>query len=171
MSSDDESLTAFVQLLTENQSALFAYAANLLGDAEEARNVLQEANLVIWKKSGDFRTGTCFLAWARKIVYFQVLAQLRDSKRRRMVFDLEVVEKLATIEPTGDADERRLALRDCLASLRDRHRSMVVERYYSQQSIQSIADRLGKKPNAVCNVLMRIRQTLMKCIEEKVAAQ
>ncbi len=171
MSSRDETITAFVQLLTESQPALLAYSAKLVGDPEEARNVLQEANLTIWKKLCEFRPGTCFLAWARRIVYFQVLAQLRDNKRRRLVFDENVVRKLATIEPAGDEDERRLALRDCLAGLLDRHRSMIMDRYYRQQTIQSIAEHSGKTPNAICNMLMRIRQSLMRCIEERTMAQ
>ncbi|MDF1745393.1 MAG: sigma factor, partial [Gimesia sp.] len=42
----------FVQQLTENQNRLYGYVYSLLGDHSRAEDVLQETNLVLWRKIG-----------------------------------------------------------------------------------------------------------------------
>lgn len=74
---------AFVQLLTAEQLRLLHYIAKLLGDPNEAQNVLQETNLVLWRKSGEFQAGTNFSAWAHNVAYWQVRAFVRDRQRDR----------------------------------------------------------------------------------------
>ncbi len=48
---------AFVQLMTEHQGRLFAYILSLLGDPDQANDVRQEANLVLWRSAGEFFSG------------------------------------------------------------------------------------------------------------------
>ena len=43
----------FVQLLTSNQSRLYAYVLSLLGDRTQAEDVMQETNAVLWRKAHD----------------------------------------------------------------------------------------------------------------------
>lgn len=163
----DQFLGEFVQLLASNQTAMFAYAAKLLGDPHEASNVVQEANLAIWKKAKEFEPGTDFRAWASTIVYYQVLANLRDRKRQRLVFDEELVRKLAAFQVPGDVDERRVALRSCVEELRQDQRELIRRRYFQSQSVQSMSGDIGKSPGAVRKSLMRVRRVLLQCIELK----
>ncbi len=44
----------FVTLRTSHQGRLFAYVLSLVGDADQARDVMQETNTVLWQKSADF---------------------------------------------------------------------------------------------------------------------
>jgi DNA-directed RNA polymerase specialized sigma24 family protein len=60
----DERTARYVQLLTDHQRGLFAYVVSLLGDVNESQNVLQETNMVLWRRSTDFVEGTDFGAWA-----------------------------------------------------------------------------------------------------------
>lgn len=159
----------FVRLLTDSQPSLLAYAATLVGNLEEARDVLQEANVVLWQKADTFELDSNFLAWARKIVYYRVLAQIRDRGRQRVVFDDEVVRALAADDDLEDASEARLALRDCITQLSKEHRTLIVSRYYEQDSIEELSRRLKRTSGAIRNGLMRIRRTLMTCVEAKMA--
>lgn len=163
----NEELGELVQLIAGAQTSMFAYATKLLGDPHEANNVVQEANLTIWKKAEDFERGTDFLAWASKIVYYQVLANLRDRKRQRLIFDEELVAKLAKLKVPKDVDERRVALRSCLEELRQDHRNLIERRYYDRQSVKDISGELGKSPGALRKSLMRVRRVLLQCIELK----
>ncbi|MCA9013773.1 MAG: RNA polymerase subunit sigma-70, partial [Planctomycetaceae bacterium] len=90
-----EETESFVQLLTAHQSVLYAYIRSLLPDIEAVQDVLQETNLVLWRRSEEFEAGTNFVAWACKVAYFQVLAFYRDHKRDSMVFNIELVSMLA----------------------------------------------------------------------------
>ena len=47
----------FVQLLTENQNRIYGYIYSLLGNFERSADVLQETNLVLWRKNSEFRMG------------------------------------------------------------------------------------------------------------------
>jgi len=117
--SDLRASEQFVRLLTIHQNGLFAYLVAFLGDLHEASDVLQETNLVLWRKAGEFVEDTDFTAWSRKIAYFQVPAYVRDRKRDRHLFDGDLLAQLSGRLETADEDARRLALRSCLAELPD----------------------------------------------------
>ena len=90
----------YVQQLTDGQNRLYAYILMLLPNHDDAADVLQETNLVLWRKSGEFVEGTEFGAWACRIAYYQVFARLRDAKRDRLVFDPQLLDQLgAEAEP------------------------------------------------------------------------
>ena len=69
-----ESSDEFIVRLVGCQNRLYAYVYSLMPNAEQARDVVQEANLIIWRKAAEFEAGTNFEAWACKIAYFEVLA-------------------------------------------------------------------------------------------------
>ncbi len=159
---------AFVALLTGEQMGLLYYITMLLGDPHAAENVLQDTNLVIWRKAADFQPGTSFSAWSRKVAFWQVKAYVRDRGRDRHVFQEKLIEQLANrsteqlVEP-----ERRLALRHCLQTLSQANLDLLRGRYEEGLNIAQIASKVAKTEVAVRAALMRIRRTLQRCIESK----
>lgn len=157
----------FVQLLTAEQDSLLRYIATLLGDVNDANNVLQQTNIVLWRKADDFEAGTSFRAWARKVAYFQTLAFIRDQKRDKLVFDEVLVQQLATEQKIEDEDERQIALRRCLEELPENSLDILRMRYAPGGSIRSIALKHKMNEGAVKMSLVRIRRSLVQCIESK----
>ncbi|MEM7011093.1 MAG: sigma-70 family RNA polymerase sigma factor [Verrucomicrobiota bacterium] len=158
----------FLLQITDWQQRLFGYLVTLLGNVHDAHDVLQETNLVLWRKMEEFQEGTDFGAWARKVAWYQALAHLRDKKRDRHVFDDDVLEMIAEEEPeNAGEEERELALRDCLAQLPEKQRKVIRCRYHDGDSVKKLAKDLGRKESAMKMMLMRIRQALMGCIESK----
>jgi RNA polymerase sigma-70 factor, ECF subfamily len=157
--------------LTACQNRLYAYILSLLPDPDRARDVLQEANLVIWRKSSEYAPGTNFESWAYKIAYFEVLAERRRQlKQHRVVLlgdDLlkqlacEAEPKLATL------DLRAAALEDCLGVLNARQRDQLLDRYRPGGSVKEVAARAGISQSAAGVVLHRIRKSLLDCIRRK----
>ena len=120
----------YIRQLTDSQNALFGYLVTLLGDPVNAKEVLQETNVILWRKMGDFEPGSNFGAWSRKCAYFQALAFLRDRKRDPHVFDDDVLALIAVEEPEPtDETEATLALRDCLSQLPESQRKLMDLRY------------------------------------------
>jgi RNA polymerase sigma-70 factor (ECF subfamily) len=168
----DERMGRFVQLLTDHQRGLFAYVVSLLGDLNEAQNVLQETNLVLWRRSAEFVEGTSFVAWARKVAYYQVLAHLRLRKRDRHIFDPALLEQLTDrFSAVEEDDRRRLALRHCLAELPDKLRAMIALRYGPGGSLKILSLQMGKSEGAIKMALLRIREQLVGCMERKLASE
>ena len=160
----------FVQLLTCEQTRLFGYCVMLLGDVNDASNVLQQTNLVLWRKANEFAIGTNFHVWVKKIAYYQTLAYLRDKKRDKHIFDEKLLEQLASRPTVVDEDERRVALRHCLGVISRDSLDLLQQRYAPGKSISEIASQQHKTESAVKMALMRIRQSLVHCIEGQLAA-
>ncbi len=159
----------FVQALTAWQNPLFGYVVTLLGNPHDARDVIQQTNLVLWRRRDTFAPGTDFGAWARRCAYFQTLAFLRDRKRGPTVLGEELLALIASEEEEDAAEdyERTLALRDCLGQLTERRRSLLKRRYHDGISVRKLAADEGKNESAMKMVLMRIREALQLCISMK----
>lgn len=163
----------FVQLLTAHQGILFSYIRSLLPDSALVQDVLQETNLVLWRRSEEFEPGTNFVAWACKVAYFQVLAFYRDNKRDLMIFNIELVSMLAkqNEEKLAGSQDVQQALTSCLAKLPEQSRQLIQKRYAPGGSVQSIAAEQGRSVGAISQMLYRIRQLLQECVQKTLASE
>ena len=170
MAENDQS-EVLMQHIAEHQNRLYGYIYSMLGDHVRAADVLQETNLVLWRKQHEFRVGEPFLPWAFSIARFQVLAHVRDRGRDRCLLDTELVELIAeeTQKQAERFEELRQALRGCLATLSPQHMELVRARYFRSTSIDALARSQQKAASAVKVALLRIRRRLAACIERKLA--
>ncbi len=166
---EDRFITAF----TESQSALRGFCAASIGNPEDSRDVFQKTCLVLWKKSGDWDPDTPFLKWAFAVARFEVLAYVRDRSRDRLVFDDDVVMAMAgTAERLATGQSKRVeALEHCLSKLKPEQREALAAHYVKGFKLQEIAQSQSRGLSAVKVMMMRLRQSLGKCIESKLATQ
>ncbi len=153
---------------------LYAYILSLLPNRDDAGDVLQDVNLVMWRRSAEFVEGTNFLAWAYKIARFKVLAHHRDRRRDRHVFfDETLFQQLADEAEHRKRDpEGAIALLDdCVEELPPPQRKLVQERYSLGGSVQEIARKLGQSAAVLSVTLSRIRHTLLTCIQRKMTGR
>jgi len=129
----------FVQLLTAHQRRLYAYVLSLMGDPDQANDVVQETNVVMWQKADTFELGTNFAAWMMRVAHFQVLAHRQRITRQRWVFDDETIALLAAEAEDRDPhyDEQSRIMHGCLAHLNDRHRAILQARYTDVRRIRN----------------------------------
>ncbi|WP_146579049.1 sigma-70 family RNA polymerase sigma factor [Neorhodopirellula pilleata] len=158
----------FIQLLTSSQSRLYGYILSLLYDADQASDVLQQTNAILWEKEDDFELGTNFIAWSFRIAYYQVLAHRKQSQRERLSFNNELIAEIAKV--ASDAGEtfesRQRLMRQCLQKLNQRQREVIHRRYDSGASLDSIANETEMTVNAVKQLLFRARNALARCINQ-----
>ena len=169
----DETRDEFITQLTVVQSSLWAYVFSLLPDHGAAQDVLQETNLTLWRKAEDFQPGTNFLSWACQVAYFHVLSHRRRVRRDRLVFSEEVVAYLAErqAERAAELGDRLTALRGCLEKLPPSSRRLLEERYAPGGSVKDLAETDRRSVAAVSQVLYRIREKLLHCIESSRTAE
>lgn len=154
-------------LLLSHQRRLFQYIFTLLPNLQDAEDVLQETNLVVWSKLDQFQPGTSFFAWAARIAQHKVMKHREKAgNRRRLVWDDTAVELIAddAVVETQDVDSVRAALQHCLTKLRQEDRELVSRRYAAGASGKRLAEELGRPQNSVYKSLGRIRQALLDCI-------
>jgi RNA polymerase sigma-70 factor (ECF subfamily) len=159
-----------IQEMTANQDRLYGFIFTLLPNHDRARDVLQETNLTIWRKADEFRPDSHFWAWAAEIAYRHVRAHYRDQSRERLVFDDAMLSNLrdAAIEFSAD-DEKRELLRECLKGVQESQLKLLVARYRQQTSLEQIARDTGRTVAAVKMILLRLRKSLLHCVERKLA--
>jgi RNA polymerase sigma-70 factor (ECF subfamily) len=159
----------FLSLITEFQGRLFGYILSLLGDVDQSNDVLQETNLVLWKKSDEFQIGSNFKAWSFRVAHFQIMAFRQRQLRDRLVFDDEMLERI--VSEANDRDEvyehRMKLLETCIVQLPERSREALCLFYEKGESLESIAARLKRKANAVGQMLFRIRKSLIECVAKE----
>ena len=158
---------AFVGHLTGCQSSLYAFISALLGGAEGAGDVLQETNIVLWNKAGDFDPSRPFLPWAYTFARFQVMAWRKKQSRDRLILDDELVDRVAADFVALDltAELQLEALEGCLSKMAPSQRQLLDSRYTHGEAVNEIAVRMGREENAISASLYRIRRALMRCVE------
>lgn len=168
----DDNREEFIRQLTAAQSSLWAYVFSLLPDHAAAQDVLQQTNLTLWRKAEDFQPGSSFFAWASKAAYFHVLTYRRGMRRDRLVFNDEVFAYLAErqAERLAEVPSARLtALRGCLEKLPPHSRRLLESRYAPGASVKNLAETDGRSIAALSQILYRIRETVLACIEQSLA--
>lgn len=159
----------FVTLVTEHQRPLLAYVFSLVGDHHRAADVLQEVNLTLWRKRSHYDPRRPFLPWVFAIARLQVLANLRDRKRDRVLLDQKSVAAIAAEAETqvGRMEASQSALRVCLQRLSPEQRRLIDQRYFGSCSIRELSDSQGRTVAAVKVALLRTRRQLADCIRRQ----
>ena len=159
---------AFLELMNSFQPRLYGYILSLIGNPDLANDVLQETNLVLWKKSGEFQTGTSFRAWSFRVAHFQVMAQRQRQIRDKLLFDDELLLNLEKEAKAADDShqQRNQHLTACIEKLNDRHRELVRLRYGLNLSVKDIAAQLKLNANAITQTLFRARSNLIDCVQQ-----
>ena len=168
-----EELQAYVTLMTKHQGRLHIFIRSLLPGSPDVEDVLQNTNVVLWKKRAEFKHGTNFLAWAFKISRYQVMCQHSRNKRDgKLVFSDKFLEYVADSAPTNRSYSQILAALDrCLAGLSPSQREIVDARYEAGQSLEQHANKTGRSAGSLRTSLHRIRDSLKSCIKNTLPEQ
>ena len=162
----------FVELITTHHRALYKFIYSLLPNRDDAEDVLQQTNVVLLRKFGEFVPGTDFLRWAARVAHFKVREFRRSQARNRLRFwDEEVIDAIArtSIERADLLVERQRVLPNCIEKLPTRDRELVRRRYETSATIKVVAEQLGRPANTVYKALARIHRALYACIEQSLA--
>ncbi len=162
----------FVQLVVNHQPALRAFVLSLLPGSPEVDDVIQETNAEIWVKRGDFRIGTEFKSWMFSVAKFKVMAVWREQQRRKVwtVPDETLMKLVEQIEEGAldGTETHQLALRFCLARLKAEDRTLILNRYIVGQSLDKLAQEVGRKSDSIKVSLHRIRTALRACMKRRI---
>lgn len=159
----------YLQLITQHQGLIYSHIRKIVLQTASAQDVLQETNLVLWRKFDRFEMGSNFAAFACKVAYFKALEFLRKKKQTEFLsFDSDLVETLGV--PEEDAlpvcDHER-ALSHCLEKLGPEEITLVNERYYERKAIREMSEELQRSEGSLQQFFFRVRKSLKICIENR----
>ena len=172
-SSELPKVERFTQLLATCQRPVFLYALGLVHRAADAEEILQETNLVLWRKFDEYRAGTDFARWACRIAYYEVLKFRGKRGHGERLFSNEFIEVMAreSEQAMDQLAARRRALTGCLGKLSESDRQLVTRRYQPSTTTRTVAEALGRSVQGTRRALHRIRMALLACIERTLAVE
>jgi RNA polymerase sigma-70 factor (ECF subfamily) len=154
---------AFELLAQRWHPRLLRHASRLTGDAEGAREAVQEAWLSIVRGLGRLHDPACFGAWALRITGRRCADWIvrRQRTRRRHA---ALVDEPIRPEDVSRRDDVNV-LRDALRSLDPERRALVAMFYVEGQSVAEIATVLGIPAGTVKSRLYHARERLRAALE------
>jgi len=168
----EHSENQYVELLTACQSRLYGCIYALMGNVDQARDVLQETNRKLWQLRDDYDPSRSFAPWAYKVAYNQVRTARKRLQRERLIFhEEETIQAMADEHDSWSEchDDRRRALESCLNNLGHDQRRLVRDYFHGRDTMATLAEKLGCLPNTIAVTLRRIRHSLADCIRRKLA--
>ncbi|MEO5917424.1 MAG: sigma factor [Luteolibacter sp.] len=160
----------FVCLLIGIQPELKTFVAHLMPFADARGDILQDVNLAVWEKRGQFQPGTNFRAWvytfARNVTMNH---QKRAGRKAELTFGEETLELLAAEFSEADPtmDSRLPALRKCLGKVNVEDRTVLLARYARHGAVEEAALESGRTAAALRGLLFRLRVALRHCVERE----
>lgn len=157
---------AFELLYRKNQSYAFNVAFGLLGNAEDAADVTQEAFLRVHRNMARFRGDSSFTTWLYRVVVNLAITELRRQSRSRT----QLMEDIAPAEAwrsddTDDAPalhlelgEERETVQRVLRHLPPDYRAVLVLRHFQQLAYEEMCQVLGLTMSQVKTRLHRARK-------------
>ena len=159
----------FEALIRRHQAGVWRYLRSLGATADEADDLLQEALLVTWRRSGfEDRGDAATRAFLCDVAQKLLRRRWRDRGRRaQRLVELADRQWRDAVE-RGDASGQAWldALARCLADLQPRAR-LAIEEWHGGGERDGLAARLELKPNGLKMLLQRTRAALRECIERR----
>ncbi|MDH6227558.1 MULTISPECIES: SigE family RNA polymerase sigma factor [Streptomyces] len=161
---DAEDLRGFREFVDHRSSALLTTAVLLCGgDRHAGEDLLQNA---LVKAVGRWRRIEDPEAYVRRILYRQQISRWRLKWPRQEVSVPEPPEDAAAGGDTETLVERRLLMRQALAALTDRQRTVLVLRYYEDLPEGDVARLLGCSVGTVRSTTHRSLAKLRTLVPE-----
>jgi RNA polymerase sigma-70 factor (ECF subfamily) len=169
---NDATTELLVRLISRHQEGLYRHIFALLPHEEDARDVLQETAVALFRKFADYDPAKPFLPWAYRFAELEVMKQRERNRRGSRLLDPELIQRLArereALEP--ELQDRLRALDLCLDNLSPADRELIRRRYHGKTRIEDLVNQSGGSRRTLFRNLDRVRRALLECIIRRVAA-
>jgi RNA polymerase sigma factor (sigma-70 family) len=160
---------ALAQLVQRYQALAYTVALRVVGNPQDAEEVVQDAFLKAFAALAQFQRAAKFSTWLYRIVYNTALTKKRS---RPLLLDLPPPETAVEYSTTAEgweavrhADQKKyLAL--ALARLPSEDALVLTLHYLGEQSIAEMCVILNKKTSAIKMQLLRSRKQLEQALTQ-----
>ena len=164
---------AFGDLARKYQDRVYNLALPIVGNADDALDVVQETFLQALAHLGSFRRSSRFYTWLYRIAYNCAVGSLRRRGRTTSVDRIveEIGDRFESPVEAPDAKSKReddvQALREALAKLPEEYRAPIVLREIEGANYEQIAEVLEIPIGTVRSRLHRARNALREALERR----
>lgn len=175
--------TAFRALVERHQRRAFAIAIGVLRDENDAREVVQEAFIRVYRGLDAFNGSSSFFTWLYRIVTNLAIDVRRKPSRRETELDetrrldeeedVPLLSKIDGADPVDVVRRKEIAvrIRAALDELPSYHRDVIVMREVSGMSYEEMAEAMGVSKGTIMSRLFHARQKLQRALHDCYAEQ
>lgn len=160
---------AFGRLVVRYQDRLYNTLVKILGSADDARDVVQDAFVHAFQKLSSFRGQSAFYSWLFRIAMNAAISEKR--KTRRINASLDSAREQAGIEPSDEhpetqpshsleLSERQALVHTALSQLSEEFRTVIVLKEMEGMKYEEIADVVGCPIGTVRSRIHRARSEM-----------
>jgi RNA polymerase sigma-70 factor (ECF subfamily) len=183
-------MVAFRRLVERHQRRAFAIALSLVRDENDARELVQDAFLRVFKNLGGFQGGSSFFTWLYRIITNLSIDLIRKPGRQTVDleegrleqedgadFDLPFISRMDGADPADVVRRREIAarLQTALDALPSYHRAVIVMREIDGLSYEEMAQAMSVSKGTIMSRLFHARQKLQRaladCYKEQIGAR
>ena len=161
--------SAYAEVIEQTERRLRAHLALQVPDRELIDEVAHQAYITAYQKLAEYQAGTNFYAWVKRIAFYH----LRNECRKRQHGAGSAMERLNVLVAPGCGPDEKAETRDevdqlrkCMDKVGPDARKLLDMRYRESLEPAEIASKVGKAASHVRTILVRIRQALLKCMED-----
>jgi len=164
-------------LIDRYESKMFAYVRRITHVSEDdAQGIVQDVFIKAYENIASYNPEMSFNAWIYRICHNTCINVWKKDKRNSTEHSLEVDEKLlaelqSDIEsPLQFAELAEMSdmFESALGQLSEKHRSILLLRFYEEMSYEEIADILQIPPGTVATNINRAKKKLQTLLAEKI---
>jgi RNA polymerase sigma-70 factor (ECF subfamily) len=162
---DDRSFTmrqAVERYLLENRDNLYRLAFSYVRHQEDALDILQESIYKALRHAPEVENPGALRAWVYRVVVRTALDYIK--KRDRIAY---VPEEVIALNPAKEASAEDFDLMRALRRLPDKHRTVVVLRFFEDMKLEDIATVLDENVNTVKTRLYKALRLLRSDLGDK----
>ena len=167
---------AFRELVERYKGRAFGVAVGIVGDGDDAMDVVQDSFVKAYYNLKEFRFGASFYTWFYRLVVNQAIDRWRKSSRsaevpldeRWLSEDASPPDSIAyprTPEELASSRELGDALERAIASLPEYHRAVILLREVEGMAYEEIAKVLGCSVGTVMSRLHYARGKLKEALK------
>lgn len=167
---------AFTELVLLHQGRVRAYLGRFVRIPDVVDDLAQDVFLSAFRTLHSFKDEAPFDIWLIGIARHRALDFLRSESRRHARLANRLESALQNwhadrLESETGQDARRLAemqaLRECLKALPENSSQLVQAHYFAGRTSAELARTFGRSESAVRMALLRIRQVLRQCVQQR----
>ena len=128
----------FATLVTSHSERTYYHVRSIVGNHEDANDVVQSSFLKAWDKWDTFKGQSERSTWFYRIATNEALGLLRKNKKH--IDSLETVDIEPQALPYFDSDQAEKVFHKALDALPPRQRAVFNLKYFEEKSFKEIAD-------------------------------
>jgi RNA polymerase sigma-70 factor (ECF subfamily) len=169
---------AFRELVERHQRRAFAIALGLVRDENDARELVQDAFLRVYRSLDKFQGGSSFFTWLYRIVTNLAIDLMRKPGRKAQELldshqpddegELPLVARIDGADPLDVIRRKEIAARiqSALDDLPPYHRGVILMREVEGMSYEEMAQAMGVSKGTIMSRLFHARQKLQRALAD-----